>query len=259
MSWHCSQALVAAFSAANCSAGAPSAPSNTTPMPAAFYWPDKTTEHSRLSRFGMTSEPLTEERGEELLTWYRADFHARTSAFQVRATDLTVSEVGCGPKWQGSFAKYNPDSCSWKTHQLSLVEGLDEFSETWPKWGSMRNGECWELTTPGLRTCATDYGLWPTPCASDSSDRKASPRPHLTKNGTIKHIGKSGVMSQIRLSQAVKHFAAPEDTDGPLNPSWTEWLMGWPIGQTDLKPLETAKFQEWLQQHGEFSPMSETA
>jgi len=28
---------------------------------------------------------------------------------------------------------------------------------------------------------------------------------------------------------------------GPLNPDWVEWLMGWPIGWTDLKPLETDK------------------
>jgi hypothetical protein len=34
-----------------------------------------------------------------------------------------------------------------------------------------------------------------------------------------------------------------------LNPNWVEWLMGWPIGHTALKPLATDKFQEWRQQH----------
>ncbi len=34
-----------------------------------------------------------------------------------------------------------------------------------------------------------------------------------------------------------------------LNPDWVEWLMGWPIGHTALKPLETGRFQEWQQQH----------
>jgi len=34
-----------------------------------------------------------------------------------------------------------------------------------------------------------------------------------------------------------------------LNPDWVEWLMGWPIGHTALKPLETAKYREWQQQH----------
>ena len=37
---------------------------------------------------------------------------------------------------------------------------------------------------------------------------------------------------------------------GALNPTWVEWLMGWPLGWTDLKPLEMGKYQQWLQQHG---------
>ena len=39
---------------------------------------------------------------------------------------------------------------------------------------------------------------------------------------------------------------------GRLNPTWVEWLMGWPLEWTDLKPLETGKFQAWLQQHSDF-------
>ena len=34
-----------------------------------------------------------------------------------------------------------------------------------------------------------------------------------------------------------------------LNPNWVEWLMGWPIGWTDLKPLGMDKFRSWRQQH----------
>jgi hypothetical protein len=43
-----------------------------------------------------------------------------------------------------------------------------------------------------------------------------------------------------------------ETLGGQLNPTWVEWLMGWPIGWTDLKPLEMDKFQQWLRSHGEF-------
>lgn len=32
---------------------------------------------------------------------------------------------------------------------------------------------------------------------------------------------------------------------GALNPDWVEWLMAFPIGWTDLKPLETPKFRSW--------------
>jgi hypothetical protein len=38
---------------------------------------------------------------------------------------------------------------------------------------------------------------------------------------------------------------------GKLNPTWVEWLMGWPLGWTDLKPLETDKYHCVQQKHGE--------
>lgn len=38
---------------------------------------------------------------------------------------------------------------------------------------------------------------------------------------------------------------------GQLNPPWVEWLMGFPIGWTGLRPLETRKFRQWLDSHGE--------
>ncbi len=40
---------------------------------------------------------------------------------------------------------------------------------------------------------------------------------------------------------------------GQLNPTWVEWLMGWPLGWSELKPLEMDKFRSWRQQHGDFS------
>ena len=37
---------------------------------------------------------------------------------------------------------------------------------------------------------------------------------------------------------------------GALNPDWVEWLMGWPLGWTDLKPLATDRFRQWQHSHG---------
>ena len=37
-----------------------------------------------------------------------------------------------------------------------------------------------------------------------------------------------------------------------LQPAFVEWMMGWPIGWTDLRPLEMARFQAWWRQHGGF-------
>ena len=38
-----------------------------------------------------------------------------------------------------------------------------------------------------------------------------------------------------------------------LNPPWVEWLMGWPIGWTDLKPLATGKYRNVQLWHLTFS------
>jgi len=37
---------------------------------------------------------------------------------------------------------------------------------------------------------------------------------------------------------------------GTINPKWVEWLMGWPIGWTDLRPLGTVGFRSWVTLHG---------
>lgn len=42
------------------------------------------------------------------------------------------------------------------------------------------------------------------------------------------------------------------DIGGSLNPPWVEWLMGWPIGWTELRPLEMDKFRQWRRSHGGF-------
>lgn len=38
---------------------------------------------------------------------------------------------------------------------------------------------------------------------------------------------------------------------GNMSPMWVEWLMGWPIGWTDLRPLETDRSRQWCDSHGE--------
>jgi hypothetical protein len=109
MSWLFSQALVEAYSEASSLDGRPSAPSNTMPTPQAFLSRDKTTD--AWSRFpsGMTCEPLTEKRGEELLTWFRAVFLAPTLARPAKAGASTAKRSGIvernGPHhWRNSTA-----------------------------------------------------------------------------------------------------------------------------------------------------------
>jgi len=154
-------------------------------------------------------------------------FHAKIFLPQEKAQDLTEKGQDSGEKWQGSFTKYSPVSCSWKTHQCSFLGDLDEFSETWPRWGSMRTGECYQLPMSEQNINETEYGLWPTP---------------TTPSGGGNCGGSGAYKNAIKNGTHIPHS---------INPSLYEWLMGWPTGWTDLKPLETDKFHFALQQHGE--------
>lgn len=279
MSWHCSQALVAEFSAVISLDGDVSAPSSTTPTPEAYYWPDKTTEHSRLSRFGMMSEPLTGGRGEELLMWYLAGFRARTSVRQEMGQVSAASAADFGSRWHGSFARYDRDTSSWKTAQCSLVEDLERFSETWPRWGSMRNGVSYQRQTPERYISENESGLWATPTTMDKLPPKSAdalhreatiarpgrskpanlrdqvsnmhrwPTPQVSDNRDRGNMSTAAIARRMEKGKQVMLSMCVSSENGRLNPDWVEWLMGWPIGLTDLKPLETAKFREWQQQH----------
>jgi hypothetical protein len=269
MSWLYSQVLVAEYSEANSLAGAQSAPLSGNPTPQAYCASDRMKAFSRLSRYGMTFAPLTESLGADLLTWFLAGFPARTSARQEKERALTEPEADCGKKWRGLLVKWDQDMFSSKTVLCSEQEDSTLFSKTLPKWGMMLDGECWEQLTPVRLTKETECGLepngetffhtpntggldggsnsrralkkrmkslWPTPNASDADKWSHQSLAERQAKG-----------QQVRLNTAV----APEGgRGGSLNPTWVEWLMGWPLGWTDLKPLETDKSQRWPHSHG---------
>jgi hypothetical protein len=257
MSWLYSQALVAEYLGENFSDGEQSAPLNGNPIQQAYCAPDKMTDFSRLSRFGMTYKPLTENRGEELLTLFREGFHVKTSQPQGKAQGLTGNDQECGDTWRGSWTKYDRDSSLWRTHQCSLLGGLDEFSETWPQWGLMRDGECWEQLTLEQTIRGTGSGLSPnglttfhtpncTGLNGGSNSRKALKRRQPEFSTPV-----ASDTSHRKSKYAQGGTPLSMQAGGQLNPVWVEWLMGWPLGWTDLKPLETDKSHCVQQQHGD--------
>ena len=274
MSWLFSQVLVEEYSAALCLDGEQSVQSSGNPTQQAYCAPDKMTVFSRISQFGMTFKPLTVSHGEDLLTLYLEDSRAKISQEREKAQGLTEKKAECGEKWRGSFTKYDPDTSLWKTHQCSLLGDLEPFSETWPQWGLMRNGECWEQQTLGPTTKGTESGLleknWPTPCATDykGAGKTGDLRDRLdyaVERGATKSkiytwptprtkgmCGGSGAWQQLKANTTIEEARLMgAGNGGKLNPTWVEWLMGWPLGWTDLKPLETDKSLFAPQQHGD--------
>ena len=106
MSWLYSRALVEEYSEANYSDGAPYAPLRSSPTPQAYLSPDRMTDFCRLSRFGMTFERLTEDLGEDVLTWYLAGFPVRTSAQRDMGQESKANAQGSGWRWGESLASF---------------------------------------------------------------------------------------------------------------------------------------------------------
>jgi len=233
MSWLFSQVLVEEYLGENCLDGEQSVQSSGNPIQQAYCAPDKMTAFSRLSRFGMTYKPLMETRGEELLMSYLAAFHVPTSAQLAKEQELMEKPLECGEKWRGSFVKYDPDSSLWRTHQCSLLGDLEEFLETWPQWGLMRDGECWEQQTLAQTIRGTESGLWATPTRCDYK----------------------GTTGTANFQSRKKQF---QNLTGGLvtgtiypNPTTYEAMMGWPLEWTDLKPLGMDKYHCVQQPLGE--------
>ena len=338
---------------------------------------DSETECCPNSQSGTTCGHSTADHGAGLSMSCVAASPAKTSAAQAKAQDLQEREADCGANLPASLAKYDPATHSWKTAQCSLLAGLDEFSETFPKWGMMRRGACWELPTLEHRTCANASGFWRTPeCSKGGTisrealnrmangdwkrqsgavmqlrlqDQVREPRLYPTPNCSGMDGGsnsrrankKRGIHQMFYLTPKASEKGVPENKEkflkrmgdrtdacypnlstqvwdmekktyptptrsdyksrGPnskqqglpeivkrlyptpkcqdsraaltdrgkcnlgevvhggeltpqtkearLNPNWVEWLMGWPIGWTDLKPLAMDKFRSWQQQH----------
>ena len=239
MSWLYSQVLVEAFLGDISLDGEQCVQSSGSSTPQAYCAPDKMTGFSRLSRFGMTYAPLTDDLGEELLMSYLAGFHAKTSQLQEKESESKESEAGCGEKWRGSFTKYDQDLSLWKTHQCSLLGDLDEFSETWPRWGLMRNGEFWEVKNLAHHIQGTEFGLsHPTPLKTDHFKFLRFRKESVLKSTFGMH------RNSIAYWMTANHGRIP-------SVAWIYWVMGWPNGWASLNALEMDKFQSWQQQHGE--------
>jgi hypothetical protein len=269
MSWHYLRELEGESLEDICSGGEPLPPLKSKTTHDVFYCSGKLTESYLDSLSGTTSAHLTENRGEEKSTLSAGDSPAKISVAPGKVRALLEQEAAYGERWRESLARYDPASCSWKTAQCSLFGGLEPFLETWPQWGMMHDGECSERVMSAHPTSGIESGSWPTP---RKTDYKGSGKTGQLRDRLDYAVERGGTKTQpnyatpqsrdyrtgeahrwdnkAERSRNLNDQCAKTEQHGQLNPSWVEWLMGWPIGWTDLKPLATGKFQQWLDSHG---------
>lgn len=246
---------------------------------------DKMTVHFILSRFGRTFEASVNETiNAELISngskdmlinyLFPEDSHVRIFPWLVKAKALTGRIRDCGGNISGWFARLDRQRFMWKTAQCSLAEDWTEYLGTWPRWGMMQCGVCWRLPTLALTIKGSGSGSWPifpTPTASackgwsvnhnraESNDRLdyKVEREAYQAQKVYREILPTPTMSDAhkntrKSNQDNLHKHIPA-TGGRLNPTWVEWLMGWPLGWTELKPLETDKSLRLWRDHFYFS------
>ena len=215
--------------------GEPSAPWKSMPSAPDDSCSAKMKGTCHRSPFGMMFVPSTDCHGAALLTSFLEASRARTSARPARALESMANVPVYGASLRGSFAIYDRASHSWRTPQTSLISDLDVFSGTWPRWGTMRNGACWERPTLALHNNGIGFG---------------SVLPTLTKM-SCEHPGRQKIKAHQQT--CISGVLATRDgwrPHGQYSPSHAAWFMGWPESWTSCAHLETDKFQLWLRSHG---------
>jgi hypothetical protein len=163
----------------------------------------------------------------------RAAFRARTSASQTTPeADWLVRVQDFGQNTHESLASYDRDTQSWRTSQHCLFPSemptalsssphqSAEFLETWPTSGMTLNGIAYRRPDLVLTMCAREFSsspIVPTPAACD---HKGAGRPRKNRGPG------NNLRDWFRQNYG---FLYP-----PVRA--VEYLMGYPIGYTDLNP-----------------------
>jgi hypothetical protein len=203
-----------------------------------------------------------------LLAKYDLDTHSLRTAQCSLFGDLTECYVTL-PRWglMRDGALYLPptvalpmrekESGLWLTPRATDT-GAGEKQETF----LARMGDRTDKCAQSLPAQVNNPKTWPTPTVCGNHNKKG-----LSANSG------DGLSTAVKkwptpTAHNAKETNAPSESErntptlaaqagGALNPMWVEWLMGWPIGWTDLKPLETDKCRYVQQQHSEFYQASE--
>ena len=122
------------------------------------------------------------------------------------AVHLVAGGFPCQPVSQAGLQRAQTDPRWLWPEMAQAIEHLQ------PEWVLAEN-------VPGLRTrgLSTGCSSWPTPLAKDGARGGLSPQARTHHART----GRTGL-------------SLPEVLGGPSNPTWVEWLMGFPGGWTDV-------------------------
>lgn len=174
------------------------------------------------------------------LMLFAADTLASPSALPEPGKERTTPDTS-GLVSPTPFGFFDLGSHCWKTSQATFQWDSEMFKPIWPRSGMTLNGIAYQRRPSAPLTAVIAYSSslhetteWtPTAKANQNSPsmrgRRLWPTPtaHLAKEG--------GYPAEGRRNEPSLTFQALNGQSGSLNPEWVEWLMGFPIGWTDLE------------------------
>ena len=141
-----------------------------------------------------------------------------------------------GQRLPDACAIYDPVGSCWRTSQATFLSGLDLFSETWPRSGTMRGGTASQLRPSAPRTYATACSLWrgellPTKTASPygSSNNGSNAGHPCSGKGSLETMAARGLLPTPTVSTRSKP-RAPKQTNTKVQIHLADALI--PHGQS---------------------------
>lgn len=182
----------------------------------------------------MLQQNLFENEVSEKSPSYRGGSRASLIALQENVKRLLMS-VTCGRSSGESLAKLHQDGFWEKMYQgysqVTIDDSLEEYSMTWPHWGTLLGGQLTELLTLELTTEEKGSLLLPTPQASDGDAWLKMNKKDL--QGCIYRYEMRGHAKRLI------HYLAYQGHSLHQISEFYEMMMGFPKGWTELSVLET--------------------
>jgi hypothetical protein len=193
------------------------------------------------------------------------DIHANRLASLDNETEQKIRGI-YGPNTLEPLAFYDPELRSWRMSGVITLWGLTVSLETLPTSGMTQSGRLFRRSPWVRHIAGSGSSAWPTPTTQEVE------HPDLTLTETGRRMSLDGLTSHsLNLADAVRMWPTPTASSwgstnhrmmldllvksgeitqqdkqqmtsgngGRLNPMWVEWLMGFPLGWTDLEDSAT--------------------
>ena len=156
-------------------------------------------------------------------------------------------------------SKWNSTRCFliWKEKATKQGHSLFQLAVSTPRTKEIGSGLLHTPTAKGNQMAPSmkdrdpgSWNLWPTPTQDSAQSRskrykqgglplsaavKMWPTPRASEYKDCGPVGSKSHTHMVDRSYLCAEAKDPDQPTGKLNPEWVEWLMGYPIGWTELK------------------------